>query len=117
MDDRPFEERIQQLRQWRNPRERDYSLGFLQADFKNQIEKPYKQLGKFIPIWQSLIPSPYQERTALVGFSRNVLLVHVADSSTCYHIDRLLRAGVEQELRRQAGMTLRRVQLKVAAIE
>lgn len=110
---RDSHQHIGNLRTWRTRPERDLSLGFV-ADFvKRQYAKPQKQLGKVVEVWRERVPDEFQQRTVLAGLSRGILNVHVADSPTLYQLDHLLRAGLERELTRTPGVTLRRVKLKL----
>ncbi|MEX2671951.1 MAG: DciA family protein [Phycisphaeraceae bacterium] len=104
---------IENLRGWRTRGERDLSLAFVRDYVKRTYAKPQKQLGKVVEVWAERVPEHLGMRTVLAALSRGVLTVHVADSATLYQLDRLLRDGLEQELRQTPGVTLRRVKLKV----
>jgi hypothetical protein len=109
------EDRIEQLRVWRNPRSRDLTLGNLPEYVKKTYAKPHKQLGQIAELWQQFIPAALAGHTSLVSLTRGVLLVHVADAAALFELDRLLRTGVEQQIRQASKAPLRSVKLKVAA--
>lgn len=91
-------------------------MNFLNRQFKQQVEKPYRQLGQIAPLWMQLVPAPIQGQTRLDSLTRGVLKVAVADSSTLYQLNRLLKSGLEAELIRQSGRaSLGRVQLFLSA--
>ena len=108
--------RLERLRDQRNVPERDLSLGFLKKQFKQEVERPYKQLGDLAAIWEQLVPVELARHTRLDSLSRGVLRVSVGTSSHLYKLDRLLRSGLERELISQnTGKAIRRVQLRVDA--
>jgi len=107
--------RLERLRQYKNPHAEKEALplDFLRSQFKKQIEKPYKQLGALVELWQELVPEDLAMHTKLDGLRRGVLRVTVDSSSRLYELDRLLRGGVESELVSRHRGTLLRVQLRV----
>ncbi|MDH3582716.1 MAG: DUF721 domain-containing protein, partial [Phycisphaerae bacterium] len=63
--------------------------------------------------WQEHVPPDLTPRTALAGFRRGVLEVHVTDSASLYQVDRLLRGGLQQRLADTCRSPLRKVRLRV----
>jgi len=114
MDPTPHERHLQRLRHWRNPARRDLTLGHLPNYVHNNITKPHRQLGQLVDLWREHVPEHIEPHTALAGFSRGVLTVHVADSATLYELDRLLRGGLERRIQRAAQTTVRRIRLRQA---
>jgi hypothetical protein len=112
-DESRYQRRLDQLRDWRNPKPRDLSLRFMQDQFDKKIARPHRQMGALAKLWQQLLPPALVERTALDGFARGVLSVQVADSSTLYEIDRLLRGGLEMQLQQTSRTALKKVRLSV----
>lgn len=111
----PYQSHLDGLRDRRNRKDPDLSLGFLTGQFKREVQKPYEQLGKLTEIWGELVPPELAVHTRLEGLSRGVLRVSVDSSGRLYELDRLLRGGVLNELiTRHKGKALRRVDLKVA---
>ncbi|MAE65174.1 MAG: hypothetical protein CMJ18_12960 [Phycisphaeraceae bacterium] len=105
---------VERLRRWRGIRDREAGLGFLEKQFRQQVERPYRQLQAIVPIWAELVPPEVAGHARLESFSRGVLRVAVDSSARLYELDRLLRSGLERELRAQyRGAGLRRVQLRV----
>lgn len=110
----PDQRRLDRLRHWRNWRDPDLSLGFLQKAFKRDVERPYKQLGELAQLWEQLLPRELATHTRLDSFSRGVLRVTVDSSPRLYELDRLLRAGLQRQLvQHQTGTKLQRVRLHV----
>lgn len=102
------------MRQWRSRPGRDQTLSFLVDHVKSHVVRPHRQVGQLAELWQELVPAEMVERTTLTSFTRGILTVHVADSATLYQLDRLLRGGIEQQLRQRCNTTLRSVRLKVS---
>jgi predicted nucleic acid-binding Zn ribbon protein len=108
---------LTRLRRWRNRPDPDLSMGFLQKQFKQQIEKPFKQLGAIAMLWESLVPKVLAQHTKVDSLQRGVLQISVDSSARLYELDRLMRSGLEQRLIiGHKGPALRKVRLRVAPI-
>lgn len=113
----PRERHLEHLRSRRTRPDPDQSLQFLQKQFKQQVEKPYKQLGDLAELWQSLVPEDLRRHTRLESFQRGTLRVAVDSSARLYALDRLLREGLKTTLIQQhQGAALRKVQLRLAPL-
>lgn len=110
------DQHLRNLRAWRNPPQRDLTLSGLAADVEKRFVRPAKQVGELGKLWEELLPGRIVERTALAGFTRGVLTVHVADSATRYELDRLLRGGLERQIKQASRQPVRKVKLKVTAV-
>lgn len=109
-----YQTRLDRLRQWRNPRAPDLSLGFMNRYFKQRVERPHKQLISIVKLWQELLPANLVEHTRLESLSRGVLRVRVDSSARLYEMDRVLRSGLERALiHRHKGPALRRIDLRL----
>ncbi len=114
----PYQSHLNGLRERRNRKDPDLSLGFMRRQFQQEVQKPYEQLGELSTIWVELVPTELAEHTRLEGLSRGVLRVSVDSSGRLYELDRLLRGGVFDELvSRHRGKALRRVELKMKPID
>ena len=110
----PAQEHLDRLRVDRSLPTRDLSLGFLTKQFKQDVAKPFKQLGDLSELWRELLPGHLIERTRLVGLSRGVLHVEVDNPAAHFEIDRLLRGGLQKRLiEEHRGPAFRKVQVKV----
>ena len=105
---------LENLRRWRGPRRRDLTLADLPERVERTVLKPHRQLGAVAMLWRELVPGHLLDRTALVSFQRGVLTVELTDSATLYELDRLLRCGLERQLRTACKTTLRRVRCRIA---
>ncbi len=103
---------------WRERDDRTAQLDDIYAGFfDKRYARPHRQLSQIAEIWSRLVPAPLAEKTALRSLHRGVLTVAVDDSATLYQLDRLLRGGVEQQIKRQSGGALRRIKLEQAGGE
>lgn len=92
-------------------------MSFVKKMFKQEIEKPYKQLRGLAELWRELVPEDLRENARLESLQRGVLRVAVESSNHLYELDRLLRDGLQHELiRRHNGPPFRRIQLRVAPL-
>ena len=114
MDEQVRARRLERLRGFRIPPERDQSLAFIQGQFDREVKRPHAQVKQAVELWAQLVPAELAAHTRLESLTRGTLKV-VADSSThLYELDRLLRGGVEQALIRGLRTSgLRRVKVVV----
>lgn len=109
-----YQAHLDRLRRYRNRPEDDQTLGFLKDQFKREVEKPHKQLAKLVCLWGELVPDEIARHTRLDSLSRGTLRIAVDSSARLYELDRLLRAGLQQQLiRAHTGPAIRKVQLHV----
>lgn len=116
MSSSPLQRRIEAIRDGRSIRQdRVQSLAeFLPQYFEREHRKPFDRLGEFIEKWAEIMPPEIVQRSRLSAFNRGVLTIHVDGSSTLYAADRLLKSGLEAQLR-LAGRraVLRKVRLAI----
>lgn len=109
----PAARRLELLRRYRVWPQRDLSLGFLTQQFKQQVQRPYRQLAGVSEVWQQLVPAALLTHTRLEGLSRGTLTVIVDSSARLYELDGLLRQGLQTRLIEACrGASLRRVRLR-----
>jgi predicted nucleic acid-binding Zn ribbon protein len=112
----PRDGHLGRLDRWKGRKDPDRSLSFLVGQFKREVERPYKQVGKLVSLWEQLVPAELAAHTKLSGFSRGVLSVTVDSSARLYELDQLLRGGVEKELVKLSKTTLTKVRLRVGIV-
>ncbi|MHC4993590.1 MAG: DciA family protein [Planctomycetota bacterium] len=110
-------EHLENLRQWRNRKPRDLTLGYLKKYVARKYTRPLSQMGPFAELWQEALPPRLHRRTALVALHNGVLTIHVADSPTLYQIDRLMRSGLERQLKSQSKAAITCIKLKLGAVK
>ncbi|XAL99145.1 DciA family protein [Phycisphaeraceae bacterium D3-23] len=114
MNPEQAQKQLDTLRPSRSLPRRDLSLGFMNEQFKQDVAKPYKQLGDLSALWRELMPPHLVARTRLIGLSRGVLHIEADSSAAHYEIDQLLRGGAKRELiTRHKGPAIKKVQVKV----
>ncbi|WP_432800107.1 DciA family protein [Poriferisphaera sp. WC338] len=114
MDDKAKEQYLSRLRGYRNRKDYDFSMDFMRADFKRDVEKPYKQLAAMVEVWEEIVPRELAVHTKLESLNRGVLKVVVESSSWLYELDQKLRSGMQTELvKGYRGKAFRKVQLRV----
>jgi hypothetical protein len=89
----------------------DFEMGGVFAGMRRDIERTYRRTGGFGKLWLEIVPENLAAATTIRSYSRGVLTIAVRDSATRYELDRLLRSGLEQQLRERAPATLRRIKL------
>ena len=109
---------LDNLRKWRNFKQRDVSTSFLQTFFKSDIQKPFKQLKGISEAWATLVPADILSHTRLEKLNRGVLTVTVDNSAALYELDRQLRSGLQKQLREASkGSNINRIKLVVGKID
>ncbi|MHC4128624.1 MAG: DciA family protein [Planctomycetota bacterium] len=93
--------------------EPDRTIGGLVSAVATEAKQAQKRLGSFVDLWEGLVPAEVASHTRVVALRGGVAHVTVDTSSTAYQIDRCLREGLEQQLRRAYGKTLTRVKVTV----
>ncbi len=106
---------IEKLRKHRSPAEPDLSIGSLVAEQARYAQQTRAQLGQMIDLWFQLVPTEVRNHTAIFALQRGVLMVDVDSASVRYELDRLLRGGLNEALRKHFRGTLRQVKLRLAS--
>ncbi|HRP62429.1 MAG TPA: DUF721 domain-containing protein [Phycisphaerales bacterium] len=108
---------IEQLREHRARPQRETTMDGVIRSIADSARRTHKKLGSMIELWEQLVPAEIASHTAVVGLTRGVLHVHVDSASTAYQLDRLLREGLETQLRDTYRGTLVRVRTKIGPLE
>lgn len=112
----PLDE-IKQLQAWRGRGRGDPSIAKLVGSAGDKAERTHRRLGQLIDLWQELMPKEVVERSVLGGLRNGVLVVKVDSAATAFDVDRLLRGGVEADLRKRYRGTLLRVKTSVEPLD
>ncbi|MBL8764945.1 MAG: DUF721 domain-containing protein [Phycisphaerae bacterium] len=112
---RPSDARLlEDLRRWRRTPAPDLSLGEAMARQARGFRRAGRELGGLARIWTEVVPPELADGCRLVGVSRGVLTVAVADSGRLFKLDRFLRAGGQMKIIRRAPAALNSVRLRLA---
>ena len=106
--------RLEQLRRWRSRPDRAVAIEPLIAARLKEARRHQKTLGSFVELWETVLPDELAGRTRVTGLRNGVVQVTVDSSATAYELDRRLREGLEQQMRRAFGKTLVRVRIAVS---
>jgi hypothetical protein len=109
-------EELQKLRKFRGPRVSALGAGAMIERIATQSQKTRRKLGQVIDLWQAFVPENVAAETRIVAFNRGTLHVQAPNSSVRYEVDRLLREGLEQQLRASFRGTLRGVKVRVGEV-
>lgn len=102
---------IERLREYRVRPGREAPLAQPVEALITELKKQRRKVGGAAGAWAAVLPPALAERTAIVGLRAGVLTVRVADPSTRFQIDGVLRAGGERSLARVSDGAIRRVRL------
>jgi hypothetical protein len=105
--------RLQELRVRPDP---DPSISGLVSALATEAKRTQRRLGSFVDLWEGVVPPELASRTKVVTLRGGVAHVTVDSSSVAFEIDRRLREGLEQQLRRAWGRTLIRVKVTVGSV-
>lgn len=110
LDPRAAEASLGRLRGFRVRGQRDLSLRDL-AGKAREYQRAARNLAGAARAWEAACPPDLLPRTTLVSLHRGVLTVGVDGASTRYGLDRALRAGGLQALRRASSAAIARVKI------
>ena len=91
----------------------DQSIAQVVNRVEDRATDTRRRLGKVIDVWDRVVPEEVGGRTKITALRAGVLYVRVESSSMRFELDRLLRGGLEDELRRSFHGSLRRVKVTV----
>ena len=106
-------QRLERLRQRRTRSEADPSIGRVVSGVAERAARTQRRLGALTDVWESLVPAEIVARTRLTSLRGGVARVVVDSASTAYELDRMLRGGLEQQLRRRFRGTLMRIRISI----
>ncbi|MCH8342776.1 MAG: DUF721 domain-containing protein [Planctomycetes bacterium] len=106
-------QRLERLRQRRARLDADASIGGLVSGVAERAARTQRRLGALTDVWESLVPAEIVARTRLTSLRGGVARVVVDSASTAYELDRMLRGGLEQQLRRRFRGTLMRIRISI----
>jgi hypothetical protein len=106
---------LEQLQARRGRREVDLSIrGVVQAAARD-AQRANRRLGQIIDLWHEVIPPDLTRHCAIVGLRSGSLQVEADSAAVVYELDRFLRDGGTDELRRRYRGTLMRVRVRLAS--
>ncbi len=110
-------ERLQQyferLKSWRGPRPRDLSVAGEIASIAKFAKKRQRDLGEVITAWNTLCPAKLSGVCTVDGLTNGMLAITASSPSAGYELSRLLRTGLEEELKRRFPTRVRRIKVTI----
>ncbi len=103
--------KLDRLREMRVRPGRDLTVGSLVEGFARSAQKRHKATGGVAGALDEALPESLRGRMVLEGMRAGVAIIKVDDSSARFELDRWLRAGGLDEIRRISRTTVRRVKL------
>lgn len=92
--------RLARLAPYRGRREFDPTIDSILESTKKRARRDEKRLASFTEAWERLVPPEILASCRLVGARGSTITVEVDSSPAKYELDRLLRNGLEANLRR-----------------
>jgi len=93
---------------------RDLSIKGLIARTAADATRAQRRLGELAALWEEIVPAQISRHTAFTGLHRGVLAVAFDSSAAGFELDRFLRGGGEDELRRRYRGSLVRIKTRLA---
>ena len=113
----PSLRQIGQLQAWRGHKGRDLSIAGTVQMTADNATRVQRRLGELIDVWREVVPPRIADRTALASLRNGVLQVTVDSAATAFEIDRLLRSGLDGEIRRRFRGNLTRIRTNVGTLD
>ena len=107
----PASTRLDRLRALRAPRERAEPIAAALETFRRQLDQRESSIAPAQRAWDETIPPELTRSSTIVGLRRGTLTIRIADNSTRFATDRLLRAGAELMVLKRCPRTVRRIRL------
>ena len=104
---------LEQLQQRRGRRRRDDSIVRFVTGIADDANRAQRAHGRLIDLWQALVPAHLAEQTSITGLRGGIVHVEVDSSAVSFELDRMLREGMLDALRRGFPGTIVRVRFRV----
>lgn len=78
---------------------------------KHTLGKRVKQLGAVARAWDECIPEPLRSHTALESYGRGTLTVMVDTAAWRFHLEMLLKGGLQRALAERLNAPLNKVRI------
>lgn len=108
---------IEQLQQRRGRGSRNTAIGESVRLMQQAAARREKQTRGAVDAWEAVVPSEIARQSRLDGVRAGVWQVTVASASVRFELDRMLRAGLLDDLRAAYRGPLQRVRLTVGIVD
>ncbi|MSR41782.1 MAG: DUF721 domain-containing protein [Phycisphaerales bacterium] len=113
MDERE-RRKFEQLKAWRGPRPRDFSVATTIASIVKFEKKRNRDLGDVITVWNALCPAKLTSACTVSSLANGTLNVSASSPGAGYELSRLLRASLERELTSRFPTRVRRIKVVIS---
>jgi len=96
----PRLKRLARIAPYRKRRDRDPSIGKMVEETLRKAHRDEKRIGSFAEAWEALVPRELLGSCTIGTVRGSKVTVEVDSSPAKFELDRLLRNGLEVELRR-----------------
>lgn len=107
---------IERIRAHRSGGGPDFTIGSVVERIGEAVSRQGRRSAEIVAAWDELIPPELAAHTRITAFRGGVIYVAVDESAAIYELDRLLRGGVEHEIRRRVKATVTRVKLAIGPL-
>src|SRR5690606_2318055 len=109
--------KLAQLQRHHSRPAKDFSIFQSVKSAADEASKAHRKLGAMAELWEQFVPRELAAHTALTGLTRGVLHGQVDSAAASFELDRLLRGGLTDDLRKSFRGTLVRVKTRVGPLE
>ena len=108
---------IERLKAWRVPGDRITRLSDAVDAMKHQASRIQHQLGSFVDAWDALVPDALVQSTLVEAKRGGTVHVIARSASVAFELDRHLRNGLLDELRKSCRGSITTVKVRVGSID
>ena len=108
---------IERLKTWRVPGDRITRLSDAVDAMKHQASRIQHQLGSFVDAWHALVPEALVQGTRVDAKRGGTVHVIARSASVAFELDRQLRDGLLQELRKACRGSITAVKVRVGTVD
>lgn len=107
---------FEQLKAWRGPRERDLSLATTIVSIAKFAKKRQRDLGEVIAAWNALCPAKLGTACTVDSLTNGLLSMTASSAAAGYELSRLLRTGLDEEMKRRFPTRIRRIKVTIGEV-
>ncbi|MCH2145030.1 MAG: DUF721 domain-containing protein [Phycisphaerales bacterium] len=109
--------RLARIAPYRRRRDFNPSIGEIIESTKKKAVRDEKRFSSFSQAWEQLVPAEILACSRLSSTRGTTITIEVDSSPAKYELDRLLRTGLEANLRRLYSGPLTRIKTKLGATD
>ncbi len=83
---------------------------------RTSVERNAERFGNAGELWERFIPANIRQDTRLSGIAGGILTIVTGSAATSYALDRILRGGVDAEIRTASAGKITRVRMRVGQV-